>query len=200
MKLKQIKIRPSQPMWKAESRDTTRSLAKHSKKEQVPRTALALAANGELVGVPCLCPVLCVPMDRSEEEMMKEPYMARASGIKAMIRLEVEEKYLPFLPKAMCHIVPEAFDADEGSAAATIDFFQVYRDFNIFNTVIAAHATRTAMGSNDVKEQLKHTCPTVVVVHSDTENKPRIAVDDAMYNHLVAQEYAKLTVLAIQMC
>jgi hypothetical protein len=72
------------------------------------------------------------------------------------------------------------------------------------------------MGSNDVKEQLKHTCPTVVVVHSDTENKPRIAVDDAMYNHLVAykawqkigenqevlmsQEYAKLTVLAIQMC
>jgi hypothetical protein len=94
-----------------ESRDATRSLAKHSKKEQVPRTALALAANGELVRVPCLCPVLCVPMDRSEEEMMKEPYMARASGIKAMIRLEVEEKYLPFLPKAMCHIVPEAFDA-----------------------------------------------------------------------------------------
>ncbi|KAJ7872463.1 hypothetical protein B0H14DRAFT_2721775 [Mycena olivaceomarginata] len=187
-----------------ESRDTTRSLAKHSKKEQVPRTALALAANGELVGVPCLCPVLCVPMDRSEEEMMKEPYMARASGIKAMIRLEVEEKYLPFLPKAMCHIVPEAFDAgvvdasppDEGSAAATIDFFQVYRDFNIFNTVIAAHLTRTATGSNDVKEQLKHTCPTVVVVHSDTENKPRIAVDDAMYNHLVAYK----AVLAIQMC
>ncbi|KAJ7713903.1 hypothetical protein B0H14DRAFT_3015693 [Mycena olivaceomarginata] len=179
-----------------ESRDTTRSLAKHSKKEQVPRTALALAANGELVGVPCLCPVL-------EEEMMKEPYMARASGIKAMIRLEVEEKYLPFLPKAMCHIVPEAFDAGISR-------------LQIFNTVIATHATRTAMGSNDVKEQLKHTCPTVVVVHSDTENKPRIAVDDAMYNHLVAykawqkigenqevlmsQESAKLTVLAIQMC
>lgn len=77
---------------------------------------------------------------------------------------------------------------DERTAASSIQLLNINCNLNVLNTVITAYPTGTAVFSDEIHEKLKNAGAAVVVVNADTQNEPREAVDEAVYDHFAANE------------
>lgn len=86
------------------------SVLDHAEEEHVMRGPRTLTADLKVVAVPCLGPLLGVGVDGGKEEMMQEPDVRRLGGIQTVVYLEIREKVLPLLTKAVGDIVPEALN------------------------------------------------------------------------------------------
>ena len=62
--------------------------------------------------VPCSHPGISIRIDIAKEQKVKQPDMHIFINIKAMIQLEHPKKRLPFAPKAISDIHPQALNAD----------------------------------------------------------------------------------------
>lgn len=61
--------------------------------------------------VPTLRPILSVLVEGVEEEVMQEPEMVAAIGIKSAMLLQLEEEGFPFAAITTGNIKPKTFDA-----------------------------------------------------------------------------------------
>ncbi len=62
------------------------------------------------MAVPHAHPVLCIPVDRVQPEIVQEPYVVMIGGIETIMYFQLKKKILPFHTKIMHDVVPESLN------------------------------------------------------------------------------------------
>ena len=91
--------------------EPTGTVLNHSKHEELAGTRSALTTNAEPMSVPALLPFMRVLVDGVQEQVVNEPDVSVAVGVKTISLLELEKEVLPLPPEAVRDVKPETLDA-----------------------------------------------------------------------------------------
>jgi hypothetical protein len=68
--------------------------------------------------IPRSGPTMCVVIDASHEQELKQPYVRRRGRVQTVVVLEPKEKQFPLVTKSTCNIVPQSLNASVVDAPA----------------------------------------------------------------------------------